>query len=75
MAHDILIVDDESDIRLLISGILKDEGYHARAASDSDGALAAIQARLPSLLILDIWLQGSRLVILWLLPTGLHPIF
>lgn len=61
MAHDILIVDDEADIRLLISGILKDEGYYTREARDSDSTLAAIQSRLPSLLILDIWLQGSRL--------------
>lgn len=61
MAHDILVVDDEADIRLLISGILKDEGYQTREASDSDTALAAIQSRLPSLLILDIWLQGSKL--------------
>jgi two-component system nitrogen regulation response regulator NtrX len=61
MAHDILVVDDEADIRLLISGILKDEGHQAREAHDSDTALAAIQTRLPSLLILDIWLQGSKL--------------
>ncbi len=61
MAHDILIVDDEADIRLLVSGILKDEGYHTREAKDSDSTLEAIQARLPSLLILDIWLQGSKL--------------
>ena len=61
MAHDILIVDDEADIRLLISGILRDEGYHTREAADGDGALAAVQARLPALLVLDIWLRGSRL--------------
>lgn len=61
MALDILIVDDEADIRELVSGILEDEGYGTRTASDSDSALAAIEARLPSLLILDIWLQGSRL--------------
>jgi two-component system nitrogen regulation response regulator NtrX len=61
MAHDILIVDDEDDIRLLISGVLEDEGYHARGASNGDDALAQIDARRPSLVILDIWLEGSRL--------------
>jgi len=61
MASDILIVDDEADIRELVSGILNDEGYTTRMAGDSDSALAAIEARLPGLIILDIWLQGSRL--------------
>lgn len=61
MALDILIVDDEDDIRELISGILSDEGYDTRVAGDSDSALKEIDARRPSLLILDIWLQGSRL--------------
>ena len=61
MALDILIVDDEADIRELVSGILEDEGYETRTAFDSDSALASIESRLPSLLILDIWLQGSRL--------------
>jgi len=61
MALDILIIDDEEDIRELISGILEDEGYETRTARDSDTGLAAIEARLPSLLVLDIWLQGSRL--------------
>ena len=61
MALDILIVDDEADIRELVSGILEDEGYETRTASDSDSALASIESRLPALLILDIWLQGSRL--------------
>ena len=61
MASDILIVDDEADIRELISGILEDEGYETRLARDSDSALAGIAARLPSLVVLDIWLQGSRL--------------
>src|SRR6202035_1034213 len=59
MAHDILIVDDEADIRMLIAGVLKDEGYATRESSDSGEALAAIQARQPTLVILDIWLQGS----------------
>ena len=61
MASDILIVDDEADIRELVSGILEDEGFTTRLAKDSDEALAAIQDRRPSLVILDIWLQGSRL--------------
>lgn len=61
MAGDILIVDDEADIRDLISGLLVDEGYEARAAGDSDAALGEIEMRRPNLVILDIWLQGSRL--------------
>ena len=61
MAHEILIVDDEPDIRLLIDGILRDEGYETRQASDSDAAIAAFRARRPSLVVLDVWLQGSRL--------------
>jgi two-component system nitrogen regulation response regulator NtrX len=61
MAHDILIVDDEPDIRALIEGILSDEGYAVRQAANSDQALAAFRVRRPSLVILDIWLQNSRL--------------
>ncbi|HVB17113.1 MAG TPA: sigma-54 dependent transcriptional regulator [Stellaceae bacterium] len=61
MAHDLLIVDDEADIRMLIGGVLRDEGYATREAADSSEALAAIQARQPTLVILDIWLQGSEL--------------
>jgi len=61
MSSDVLIVDDESDIRDLISGILSDEGYETRVAADADSALDAIRQRRPSLIILDIWLQGSRL--------------
>jgi two-component system nitrogen regulation response regulator NtrX len=61
MASDILIVDDEADIRELVAGILQDEGYVTRTARDSDDALAAIAARRPNLVFLDIWLQGSRL--------------
>lgn len=61
MAADILIVDDEADIRELISGILEDEGHQTRLARDSDEALRAIEERRPQLVILDIWLQGSRL--------------
>jgi two-component system, NtrC family, nitrogen regulation response regulator NtrX len=61
MASDILIVDDEADIREIVSGILADEGHGTRAAKNSDEALAAIGARRPTLVFLDIWLQGSRL--------------
>jgi two-component system nitrogen regulation response regulator NtrX len=61
MASDILIVDDEADIRELVAGILQDEGYNTRTARDSDDALAAVTTRRPNLLFLDIWLQGSRL--------------
>jgi two-component system, NtrC family, nitrogen regulation response regulator NtrX len=61
MAHDILVVDDEADIRMLICGVLEDEGYATRQAGNSTEALAAIRSRLPTLLVLDIWLQGSEL--------------
>jgi len=61
MAHEILIVDDEPDIRLLIEGVLRDEGYETRQAAESDAALAAFRIRRPSLVVLDVWLQGSRL--------------
>jgi two-component system nitrogen regulation response regulator NtrX len=61
MASDILIIDDEADIRELVAGILEDEGYGTRTARDSDDAAASIAARRPSLIFLDIWLQGSRL--------------
>ncbi len=61
MATDILVVDDESDIRELVAGILSDEGHGTRTARSSDEALALIQARRPHLVFLDIWLQGSRL--------------
>lgn len=61
MASDILIVDDEADIRELIAGILEDDGYNTRTAGNSDAALAAIADRRPSLIILDIWLMGSKL--------------
>jgi two-component system nitrogen regulation response regulator NtrX len=61
MATDILIVDDEDDIREIVSGILSDEGHGTRLARNSDEALGAIEARRPQLILLDIWLQGSRL--------------
>lgn len=61
MAGDILIIDDEVDIRELIGGILEDEGYEPRLAGNSDDALAAIAERRPHMVVLDIWLQGSKL--------------
>ncbi|MGH6955170.1 MAG: sigma-54-dependent transcriptional regulator [Caulobacteraceae bacterium] len=75
MTGDILIVDDEPDIREMVAGILGDEGYGARVAGDSDEALAAIRARRPSLVVLDIWLQGAGMDGLELLDLvkGLDP--
>ncbi|HEU0044755.1 sigma-54 dependent transcriptional regulator [Sphingomonas sp.] len=61
MALDILVVDDEQDIRELVAGVLEDEGYDSRCAANSDDALEAIAARRPSLVLLDVWLHGSRL--------------
>ncbi len=61
MASDILIVDDEADIREIVSGILSDEGHGTRTAKNADEALAEIEARRPQLIFLDIWMQGSRL--------------
>ena len=61
MANDILIVDDEADIRDLVAGILEDEGFKTRTARDSDTAMAEIAGRRPNLIFLDIWLQGSKL--------------
>ncbi len=61
MAQEILIVDDEPDIRLLIDGLLRDEGYETRQAADLDSALAAFRVRRPALVVLDVWLQGSKL--------------
>src|ERR1700688_3874604 len=61
MSSDILVVDDEADIRELVAGILQDEGHGARTAKNSDEALAAIASRRPSMVFLDIWLQGSKL--------------
>lgn len=59
MASDVLVVDDEADIRELVAGILADEGYAVRTANNSESALAAIRARKPALLILDIWMAGG----------------
>jgi two-component system nitrogen regulation response regulator NtrX len=61
MAADILVVDDEADIRTLIAGILDDEGYKTRAAGNSTAALEAVRQRRPNLVVLDIWLQGSEM--------------
>jgi two-component system nitrogen regulation response regulator NtrX len=61
MALEVLVVDDEEDIRDLVSGVLEDEGYAVRTAADSTSALDAIKDRRPSLVLLDVWLQGSRL--------------
>jgi two-component system nitrogen regulation response regulator NtrX len=69
MAFDILIVDDEADIRELVAGILQDEGFATRTARESDDALTQIAARRPNLVFLDIWLQGSRLDGLQLLDS------
>ena len=59
--QEILIVDDEPDIRLLVDGILRDEGYDTRMAGDADSAIAAFRARRPALVVLDVWLQNSKL--------------
>jgi len=61
MALEILIVDDERDIRELVAGVLGDEGYACRTAADSTAALAAIDERRPSLVLLDVWLHGSEM--------------
>lgn len=61
MALDVLIVDDEADIRTLVAGILSDEGYETRVAASADEALSEVSDRAPALIILDVWLQGSRL--------------
>lgn len=61
MSLDILVVDDEKDISDLISDILKDDGYAPRVANDSTTAIEAVNQRVPSAIVLDIWLQGSKL--------------
>src|SRR5690606_2472467 len=60
-APDILIVDDEADIRLAVGGILQDEGYSTREAASAEQALEQVKTRAPSAIILDIWLEGSRM--------------
>jgi two-component system, NtrC family, nitrogen regulation response regulator NtrX len=61
MALEVLVVDDEADIRDLVSGVLEDEGYAVRTAADSTQTLDAIEERRPSMVLLDVWLQGSKL--------------
>jgi two-component system nitrogen regulation response regulator NtrX len=61
MALEVLVVDDEADIRELVSGVLEDDGYSVRTAANSDATLDAIDERRPALVLLDVWLQGSRL--------------
>ena len=61
MSSDVLVIDDEADIRDLVSGILQDEGHQVRSARDADEALDAMKRRRPALVVLDIWLQGSRI--------------
>ncbi|MBL3567514.1 sigma-54-dependent Fis family transcriptional regulator, partial [Rhodovulum sulfidophilum] len=58
---DILIVDDERDIRELVSDILQDEGYTTRLAANSDACMAEINAAEPALMVLDIWLKDSTM--------------
>lgn len=58
MALEILVVDDEMDIRELVAGVLDDEGYATRTAADSDATLQALAERRPSLVLLDVWLKG-----------------
>ena len=59
MSFEILVVEDEDDIRSLIAGLLSDEGYHMREAGTSEEALAEFKSRKPSLIIMDVWLKGS----------------
>ncbi|MEZ5655993.1 MAG: sigma-54 dependent transcriptional regulator [Sphingobium sp.] len=61
MALDVLIVDDEEDIRDLVAGVLDDEGYETRTAANATAALDALAVRRPSLVLLDVWLQGSTM--------------
>jgi two-component system nitrogen regulation response regulator NtrX len=61
MSSDILVIDDEADIRDLVSGILEDAGHQVRTARDSDEAIEAVRRRRPTLAILDVWLQGSQI--------------
>lgn len=69
MAREILIVDDEADIRLMLSGILEDEGYITREAGSAEAALSAVNERRPGLVLLDIWLEGSKMDGLEVLET------
>ncbi len=75
MSIDVLVVDDEEDIRELISGILEDEGFSPRTAANSTEALEAVRDRLPALVILDVWLQNSEMDGIEILESlkALHP--
>jgi len=75
MKYDVLIVEDEDDIREMIGGILQDEGYEVRMTGTSDEALAAVKSRKPSLVVLDVWLKGSSMDGIELLDTlkAIHP--
>jgi two-component system nitrogen regulation response regulator NtrX len=59
MKCDILIVEDEDDIREMIGGILEDDGYAVRLTATSTEAINSLKSRKPSLMILDVWLKGS----------------
>jgi two-component system nitrogen regulation response regulator NtrX len=61
MISDILVVDDEADIRELVAAILQDDGYAVRTAHNAEAALAAFRARKPGLVILDIWMTSGGL--------------
>ncbi len=61
MAIDILVVDDEKDIRELVAGVLEDEGFSPRSAANSDAVFTSVAERVPALVILDIWLQNSKM--------------
>jgi len=61
MTSDVLIVEDEDDIRAMISGILEDEGYEVREAATSQAALDLVKTRKPNLVVLDVWLKGSEM--------------
>lgn len=61
MSIDVLVVDDEADIRELVSGILEDEGFAPRTAANSNAVFDALRDRIPSLIVLDVWLQNSPL--------------
>ena len=61
MTSDVLIVEDEDDIRAMISGILEDEGYEVREAATSEKALELVKTRKPNLVVLDVWLKGSEM--------------
>lgn len=59
MSGDVLIIDDEPDIRELIAGVLEDEGFSTRTAATAEAGLSEVRARAPSAVVLDVWLQGS----------------